>query len=173
MEPRSRQLLATILASLLLLLPGDLAARERRGAEIVVSLKDGRTVSGELIAVKPGSLLILDPAGKDESIGLADIATFRVFKKHRPVRGTLYGTLVGAAAAGVAGYALVPKNTEYPLLVPMYCGFIGAVVGGFIGLVSQSGSDLGAEVVIAGRSEAEVEDALAKLSRLVRRRTLR
>jgi hypothetical protein len=170
MNRRSHKPLATILASLVLLLPGPLAARERRGADISVALKDGRTVSGELIAVKPDSLLVVDTAGKDESVGLADITTVRIFKKHRPGRGVLYGTLIGAGGAGLVGYALVSKSTEYPVLSAMYFGFLGAVVGGFIGLVSQSGNDLGTEIVIAGRPEAEVEGALAKLSRFARLR---
>jgi hypothetical protein len=170
MNRRSPKPLATMLASLVILLPGPLSARERRGADISVAMKDGRTVSGELIAVKPDSLLVVDTAGKDESVGLADISTVRIFKKHRPGRGVLYGTLIGAAGAGLAGYALVPKSMEYPVLTAMQFGFLGAVVGGFIGLVSQSGDENGTDVVIAGRPEAEVDAALAKLSRFARLR---
>jgi hypothetical protein len=173
MNRRSHKPLATILASLVLLLPGPLSARERRGADISVALKDGRTVSGELIAVKPDALLLVDTAGKDESVGLADISTVRIFKKHRPGRGVLYGTLIGAAGAGLVGYAVVPKSTDYPVLTALQFGFLGAVLGGFIGLVSQSGGDSGTEVVIAGRPEAEVDAALARMSRYARLRAPR
>ena len=61
---------------------------------------------------------------------------------------------------------------ENPGLVAMGLGFCAAVLGGFIGLVSQSGSDLGKEIVVAGRSEAEVMGSLAQLNRLARLRSL-
>lgn len=164
---------AAVLACLMFVLPGALSARDKRGADILVALKDGRTVSGELIAVKPDSLLLLGPAGIDESIGVTDIATIRVLRKRRPGRGALYGTLIGGAAGGLVGYAAAPKGMdEYPGLVAVGVGFCAAVLGGFIGLVSQSGSDLGKEFVIAGRPEAEVKGAWAQLNRLARLRSL-
>jgi hypothetical protein len=173
MKPSFERPVATVLACLMLVLPGALSARDRRGTDIRVALKDGRTVTGELIAVKPDSLLLLGPAGKDESIGVADIATIRILKKRRPGRGALYGTLIGGAAGGLVGYAALPKGMdEYPGLIAMGIGFCTAVLGGFIGLVSQSGSDLGKEIVIAGRPEAEVKGSWARLNRLARLRSL-
>jgi len=163
---------ASVLACLILVLPGALSARERKGANILIALKDGQTVSGELIAVKPDSLLLLNPAGKDESIGLVDIATIRIIKKRRPTRGVLYGTLIGGAAGGLVGYVLAPKGMdEYPDLIAVGSGFFAAVLGGFIGLVSQSGADLGKEVIIAGKPQAEVKASMAKLSRFARLRS--
>ena len=129
---------AICIALLLLSLPAVLSARERRGANIVVTLKDGQTVSGELIAVKPDSLLLLHPAGKDESIGIADIATINIYKKRKPARGVLYGTLIGAAGAGLVGYAVAPKGIdEYPGIVAMILAADGVVLGGVVGLVTQ------------------------------------
>ncbi len=164
---------AMVTASMILGLPGALSAGERRGADITVSLRSGRSVSGELIAVKPDSLLLLSPAGNDESVGLADIATIRVFKKRRPGQAALYGTLLGAVAGGLLGYAAAPKGMEEnPGLIAAVLGLGGAVLGGFIASASQSGPDPGREFIIAGRPEASVKGALAELNRLARFRSL-
>jgi hypothetical protein len=138
MNKRFYKLVATVLAFLILALPGALSAREKRGANLVITLKDGQQIKGELIAVKPDSLLLLHPAGKDESIGIADIATINIYKKRKPARGVLYGTLIGAAGAGLVGYAVAPKGIdEYPGIVAMILAADGVVLGGVVGLVTQ------------------------------------
>jgi len=57
---------AIVLVILMLVLPGSLIAREKRGATIVVTFKDGHFAEGELITVKPDSLLLF--AEKDETV---------------------------------------------------------------------------------------------------------
>jgi hypothetical protein len=44
-------------------------ARDRRGADLVVILKDGQQASGELIAVKSDSLLLLSAEGAAPDLG--------------------------------------------------------------------------------------------------------
>jgi len=168
-----RRPLAAALALSMLALPGALSARERRGAEIAVSLKDGRTVSGELIAVRPDALLLLARTGRDESVERADIATLRVFKRGSTARGFLYGNLAGAAGGALIGYTLFPHINEYPEMSAIQLGIVGAILGGFVGVVTQSGTGRGREIVIAGRPEAEVERVWAKLNRLARERSPR
>ena len=48
-------------------LSGNLIAKERRGAELIVQKKDGQQIRGELIAVKQNSLLLL-VSGVDTAI---------------------------------------------------------------------------------------------------------
>ena len=72
MKVMPAKLIASTLAVSLLVLPAGLAAKEKRGADLVVAKIDGSKVSGELIAVKPDSLLLLS-AGMDLSIPLVDI----------------------------------------------------------------------------------------------------
>ncbi len=168
-----RMVVAMVTACMILGLPGALSAGERRGADIIVSLRSGQSVSGELIAVKPDSLLLLNPAGNDESIGLADIAAVRVFRKRRPGQAALYGTLLGAAAGGLVGYAVAPKGMdENPGLIAAVLGLGGAVLGGFVASASRSGTDPGKEFVIAGRPEASVKGVWTELKRLARFRSL-
>ncbi len=168
-----RIVVAMVTACMMIGPPGALSAGERRGADITVSLKSGQSVSGELVAVKPDSLLLLNQAGNDESIGLADIATIRIFKKRSPGQATLYGALLGAVGGGLVGYAVAPKGMdENPGLIAAVLGLGGAVLGGFIASASRSGPDPGKEFVIAGRPEASVKGVWTELKRLARFRSL-
>jgi hypothetical protein len=103
MKQRSYKLVATVLAFLILILPGALSARERRGANLVVVQKDGQTVKGELIAVKSDSLLLLNPAGMDESVDIAGIRSIRIVIKSKGGTGFLIGFLAGAIGGGCVG----------------------------------------------------------------------
>jgi hypothetical protein len=80
-----------------LVIPAGLSAKDRKGADIVVTKTDGSQFGGELIAVKPDSLLLLS-AGMDLSIPLADIREVRIVRKsHAP----LFAGIGGAAGATV------------------------------------------------------------------------
>ena len=85
--------IAVALVISLLALPADLSAKEKRGATLIVTRLDGSQVAGELIAVKPDSLLLLSYGG-DESIDLADVKTVRIVRKSRV---GLFAGLAGAA----------------------------------------------------------------------------
>ena len=80
MKVMPAKLIASTLAVSLLVLPAGLAAKEKRGADLVVAKIDGSKVSGELIAVKPDSLLLLS-AGMDLSIPLVDIRDVRIVRR--------------------------------------------------------------------------------------------
>lgn len=88
--------IAVVIMAGLLGLPAGLSAKQRRGADLVVTKLDGAQVSGELIAVKPESLLLLDAAGHDESITLAEIKSVRIVRKSK---AGLFAGLGGAAGA--------------------------------------------------------------------------
>jgi hypothetical protein len=92
------RIIAPTLIVLLLIMPGNVSAKERRGAELVVTRLDGSQVSGELIAVKPNSLLLLNNVGKDESIDLAAIRSVRIVRRSR---AGLFAGIGGAAGAAV------------------------------------------------------------------------
>lgn len=108
------------LALLLFSLPALLSARERRGADLVITLKDGKAVTGELIAVKKDSLLLLNFAGKDESVDIAGVREIKVVKKPHIVKGGLYGLAAGAALGTVVYLAAISGKAkdirdDYPL----------------------------------------------------------
>jgi hypothetical protein len=141
MKRRLDKLVAAVVAFLMLVLPGALSARERRGANLVITLKDGRRVEGELIAVKPDSLLLLSLAGKDESVDIAGVREIKVVKKSQALKGGLYGLLMGAALGTVVYLAETsgvesddwPDFYEWPLVFAVPAGLLGLGVGALAG----------------------------------------
>ena len=143
------------LVLLLLSLPTLLSARERRGAKLVITLKDGQTVSGELIAVKPDSLLLF--AGKDESVDLVAIKSIRIVKKDKALLGAICGLLAGDAAGIIYGKSRPEEELaglSVLLTIPA-----GALIGAGAGLLA--GKDK--TIQLEGKPESEVGKALAYL----------
>jgi len=69
-----RKFIALFMVFSILSLSGNLIAKERRGAELMVDKKDGQQVRGELIAVKQDSLLLLErESGADVSVDIEEI----------------------------------------------------------------------------------------------------
>lgn len=160
---------AIILAILMLALPGSLIAREKRGATLIITLKDGNIAEGELIAVKPGSLLLL--AGKDESVPLAEIRSIRVVRKSRALIGGFCGL-----AAGVALTAVLAADTDYGPFDPATSLLFGALfIPSGIGAGAGAGALAGKDKVfqLERMSETEVRTALIYLRKKARTGTHR
>jgi hypothetical protein len=165
------KLVATFLAFLILVLPAALSARERRGANLVITLKDGRYVAGELIAVKPDSLLLLNPNGKDESIAVADIAIIRIVRRSKAWQGLLIGFVPGAVGGAVWGARLPPDAAGGPFREEIGAILGGALFGGVAGLVGLAaglGAGLDTKIDLAGLPDAETGNVLIKLNRRAR-----
>jgi len=154
------KLVALTLVALLLVIPTNVSAKERRGADLVVTRLDGSQVSGELIAVKRDSLLLLS-YGRDESIGLATIKAVRIVKKSLAGKGALYGFLVGALFGAIAASGGVDEYTPggSTVLFGGYFGGLGALGGLTLGIAL--GSDTTFRV--AGEPETLVQRHLEKL----------
>jgi hypothetical protein len=127
----------------LLALSGNLIAKERRGAELVVQKKDGQIVRGELIAVKENSLLML-VSGVDLSVDIRDVKVITIVKKSKILEGAGTGLLVfggvgallglasGDDKTGIFGFSAVDKA----LLGGSLLGIAGLVIGGICGALS-------------------------------------
>ena len=81
MNPTSKKFISLFLAVSLMMLSVNLYAKERRGAKLIITKKNGYQTEGELITVKPNSLLLLSITGRDMSVDIADIKVIRVVKK--------------------------------------------------------------------------------------------
>lgn len=152
-----------ILASAALVLPGALQAREKRGAEVIIALKDGHYAAGELIAVKPESLLIY--GGKDISVGLAEIRSVNVVRKSKALLGLGCGVLAGV----VASVAYRSRADDVLEAIDMMGGAVlfigmGSAVGLGAGLIA--GKDK--EFRLDGASELEIRKAWSYLGRRAR-----
>jgi hypothetical protein len=162
---RSDKLVATVVIFLILLLPGALSARERRGADLVIALKDGHKVTGELIAVKRDSLLLLGLDGKDESVVVADIAIIRIVRRSLAWRGLLYGFVPGALGGAILASQ---GHNDAGVLKPVLGGLVIGAASGLVGFAAGAGAGLDSEISLAGLPESAVNKVLAKLSRQAR-----
>jgi hypothetical protein len=155
------------LALLFFSLPTLLSAEEKRGANLVITLKDGLQVTGELIAAKSDSLILLDHAtGKDGSAALAEISVIRIVRKSKALPAFLMGFVSGAA--GGAAWGAHASHGDMPELGAIGGGFLVGSVAGLVGLAAGFGMGLDTEIAFAGLSETEKSRVLAKLSRQAR-----
>jgi hypothetical protein len=155
------KLVFSALAILLLVIPNNVSAKARRGANLVITRLDGSQVSGELIAVKRDSLLLLS-SGRDESIDIATIETVRVVKKSKAGKGALYGFLAGAVGGALWGLNHQDEDvlgSSTSLVAGMYAGAIGAL-GGLVLVVVLS---FDTTFPVAGEPEALTRSRLEKL----------
>jgi hypothetical protein len=163
----SRLAASMLIVSLALGLPGGLIAKERRGAELVVTLKDGRLAQGELIAVKPDSLLLLDHMiGRDVSVALADISVIRVVRESKAFTGLLVGLVPGAVGGAVWGAHA--SAGDMPELGAFLGGLTVGAIAGLVGLAAGFGMGVDSVVRYSGLPEAEQAAFVAGLDRRAR-----
>jgi hypothetical protein len=174
MNPTSKKFISLFLVFSLVMLSANLYAKERRGAKLVVTKKDGQQVQGELITVKPNSLLLLDAEGKDVSVDIEEIKVIRIVKKSQFWVGATFGSLTGGGIGAIVG-ALIEKPApiilsslaaeKKTILGGIFFGFIiGAVGGGLIG--ASAGTDK--TILLEGMSDFEINKALEKLRKKAR-----
>jgi hypothetical protein len=161
-----RSLFVGVLTTLFLFSPGVLLSKDWRGAQVVIVLRGGGTIEGELIAVRENSLLILDPTKTDVSVVVADVSQVRLQLRKRgagPI-GVL-GIVAGAACGGI--YALVQSGGHEDFVMPgaLACGLLGGLLGGAIGFgVAGAGGEYKVQVInFAPMTESEASLALARL----------
>ena len=160
MGTKAVRLAACALAVSFLGSPPGLSAEERRGAAVVVTRSGGQIAEGELIAVKPDSLLLLS-AGTDLSVPLAEIEAVRIVRKSQARKFALIGGVAGFVGMGafvlaVAQEDVVDDKAGAALLLGLLAGATGALAG------SLAGSALGVDSTFAftGKPEAAIAEYL-------------
>ena len=152
-----KKFIALFLVFSILAISSNLYAKERRGADLVITKKDSQQVKGELIAVKENSLLLLDSeSGADVSIDIADIRIIRIVKK-----GALYGLLVGVGSGLLAGISSKINEEDSFLIVFLVYGIL---IGLPVALIA--GKDK--TIQIEGNSDSEIKEALEYLRKKAR-----
>lgn len=149
----------------LLMNSGNLAAKEKRGAELEILKKDGMAYKGELIAVKPASLLLLDSqTGADVSVEIGNISAIKIIKKSKAWALGATGFFLGAAC-GIGFGSIIDRVGEVNTSVGVYFaiaalfGAIGAIPGAIVGAY------LGKDKIIQleGKSAQETNAVMEKL----------
>lgn len=168
MNDRVKASLAVGLAAALIFgLPENLAAKERRGANLIVTTKDGGQFPGELVAIKPDSLLLLDDVtGHDRSVALDDVSVIKIVRKSKALTGLLVGFVPGAVGGAVWGAHA--SDSDMAELAALFGGLVVGSVAGLVGLAAGLGLGLDSEIDFAGLTEAEKSGVLAKLNRQAR-----
>jgi len=173
MNPTSKKFISLFLIFSLMMLSVNLYAK-KRGAKLIVTKLDGQLIEGELIAVKPNSLLLLDTQGKDVSIDIEEIKVIRVVKKLKVGEGMVIGGLTAAGIGALIGFSkgddpnlaiqwgltAEGKALVYGLLV----GGLGFFIGGIIGVIA----GIDKKIQIEGMTDLEIQKTLDKLRKKAR-----
>ncbi len=184
MDAKGKVFVSFFLVFLLGALPTSLAAKERKGAELLIEKTDGPQIKGELIAVKPHSLLLLDSeSGADVSVEVGEIRLIEIVKESKVLEGVGLGLLSGAAIGVLAGYlsgddpsitvrGFGPTMTGPPLMTADEKALAGGTMGGILGgtLGGVGGAIVGADktIQIQRKSDAEIKEILQKLRKKAR-----
>jgi hypothetical protein len=191
MNPTSKKFIALFLAFSLLMincatfsrLEEKREERKKHGANLIIQKINGQQIEGELITVKPNSLLLLDrKSGADVSVDIADIKVIRIVKKSKVLEGAGLGLLICGGIGALGGFAMgdtthrgwygsTYKSTrsEEALGFGIMFGFIGLSIGALLG--SSAGKD--EAIPIEGKPPAFIEFNLEKLRKKARIRDYR
>ena len=169
---KGKKLMTLVLVVFLLTLSANLYAKNK-GAKLIVAKKDGQLIEGELITVKPNSLLLLNTEGRDASVGIGDIRIIRIVKKSRFVQSLGIGLLIGAGTGAILGLAEgesidffggTVTAGENALIGGAVLGFNGLILGGIAG--ASAGRDK--TIQIEGMTDLEIGEAMDKLRKKAR-----
>jgi len=147
----------------------NLIAGERRGAMLIVLKNDGSQENGELIAVKQKSILLLGAfSGTDVSVEVTDINTIKIVKKSRALSGFGFGSLMGGVSGAAIGFLMGgdPPNQWFSFSAGEKALIGGAalgIVGGLVGLTAGALAGADKTIQIGGKSDLEIQAALAGL----------
>jgi len=184
MNPTGKRFISVLLVFLLMAFSVNLLAKERRGAKLTVIKLDGQLIKGELITIKPSSLLLLNTEGKDESI---DINCIKVIKIKKSM--TLVVAGIGFLVGGATGILFGPAEEKSASFWTMYYmsflwlfiskenaesisgltnglvyGAGGALLGGLIGTVVKKEK----AIQIEGMTDSELQKTLDNLRKKAR-----
>ncbi len=164
-----RKAISLFLVFSFLVISGDIFAKERKGADVIIQRIDGTQVRGELIAVKEESILLLDrDMGVDVSVDIEDIMAIRIVKKGNAGGAFLIGGAIGASV----GYLTYSKPESKGWITIDFgpgmnvAGF--GILGGLIGLVIGAFSGTDKTIQIEGKSDTEIRGILEKLNQQAR-----
>ena len=158
-----------ILLTFLCLL-GNLSAKDRKkGAEVIIQKKDGKTFKGELLAVKNDEIILMDSINQSgiklKSKGIQKIT---IVKKGELFKGMGLGLVIGGGSGAMLGFASGDDKSgwfsmtagEKAVVGGLALGVLGALGGGIWGAIK--GVD--ESVVLDGRTPEEMERVLEKLN---------
>ncbi len=166
---RGKKFISLFLVFSFMMLSVNLYAEERRGAQLLITKKNGLQIECELLIVKMDSLIWRRKFSADHiTTNIRDIKTIRIIRKSKALLGAGTGFLVGGSigALAVAGSG---SSEDYfggiGILIGIgVLGGIGALCGAGIG--ASEGTDI--KIQIEGMTDLEIQEALDKLRKKAR-----
>jgi len=172
-KTRSLMIIAAVM-----LLWSNAFTKDRPGAAVVLALKDGRMLKGELYAVKTDAVIIVDAQSESMTVAVTDIG--RIELKKRIGRSIRTGAIIGSVAVAGLAFATIagnsdgggaPQTGEIAALSALIL-LCGAVPGGLVGWVA-GGASSTKTFRIEGLSGEPLQKVLYKLSKYARAPSLR
>jgi hypothetical protein len=139
--------ITAIAVAALLAAPAGLEAKGRRGDLIILTKVDGAPIRGELISVRPESLLVRS-GGEAFTIPRPKIQSVTILRRSRTASGALTGFTIGAALGIAWGIARGPDPIHGHPAIP--AGAVGGGLGLIIGLATSRGEKVESVVALAG-----------------------
>ena len=156
-----KKFIALLLVFSIMAISGNLFAKERKGAKLIIQKKDGLQVRGVLIAVKQNSLLLLErESGADVTVDIGDIRVIKIVKKSNARTGAGWGFLVGGAAGAMSGIGVGGDDAD---ITALFCGAVLGVGGALIGTILGAVAGTDKTIQIEGKSDSEIQEILEYL----------
>ena len=162
MKAKRKKFIALFLIFSLVMLSANLYAKERRGAKLIVTKKDGQRIKGELITVKPNSLLLLNTKGRDVSVKIEEIKEIVLVKRVNALGGAIAGFLVGGF---VGGKISVSGGYGETALIGILLGGALGLLAGIVIMKELAGKE---KIQIEGMTDSEIQEAMEKLRKKAR-----
>ncbi len=164
MRREGKKLISLFLVISVLSLSGNMFAKERKGADLIIQKTDGQQVRGELIAVKQNSLLLLErESGADVTVDIEDVSEITHAGKSKVFQGfgagLVVGSFLGATVGAVASKYVYGDGSEITIGSAVIGGLAGLIAGGYIG--ESAGKDV--TIQIEGKSDSEIQEILEEL----------
>jgi len=174
MKVNGKRFMTLFLVFCLVAFSGNLSAQVKKGVKIEIETNDGQIIIGELITVKRDSLLLLDAETQvDLSLPINEVKTILVRNKSRILELGVAGGLLGVAVQGLTGKSSkeVKSETQMRDVVatkrnPSF--LLGGVIAGGAGILLGAVTGMNKTIQIQGRSDAEIQQDLEKLSKKAR-----
>jgi len=162
-----------LLVVFLLILPADLPAKKKKGAQLKVTKKDGEIINGELIQVKQKSLLLITNSETGATIDINEIRKIRIKKKSKALIGALLGSYIGIISGALYyGYSVYEEDSGFNLggrgLYLIGGGFIGWLPGTLLGVIVGTIAVTDKKILVEGKSQEEKDSILIKLKKKAR-----
>ena len=170
MSTRQKVFALILVLSLLVSIHGELLAKIKLGAHLVVQKRDGQSAEGELIAVQQHALILNSRVNGNASIDIGEIKDIRIEKKSKALKA-LIGAAVGVAAGAFLGYVSYDEPTGWAALYDSGPGGAAMTTGILVGSIGLAiGVLQGRDKVlqIEGKSVREVSIILEHLRSKVR-----